>query len=70
MSARTGRERRRKSGSWWSGLFTWSEGEVSFNAQEPPASCDHLPRPLSVEDVLRRGTMARDRDLIEGQAED
>src|SRR5207244_10352466 len=64
LSGRAIRGRRRKSEPWWSGLFTTRDGEVGFS-EKPAKSHDHLPRPLSVQDVLRRGAMASDGELIE-----
>jgi hypothetical protein len=54
---------RQKSDSWWSGLF--GDKENSFDSEQGVAPHGHLPRPLTVQEVLRRRAIAKDTELFE-----
>ena len=61
FSSRARRAPRQKSDSWWSGLFHREDAGATFDSEQRTPRRDHL----TVQDVLRRGAMARDTELLE-----
>lgn len=54
---------RQKSESWWAGLCM--QQDAGGPAEESPGAYRSLPRPLTVEDVLRRGASAMEGQGLE-----
>ena len=66
LAGKANRDPREKSDPWWEGMFT-GRGKLDSDSEKRPDSSGPLTRPLTVDDVLRRGALARGGELIENE---